>query len=526
MPTRLLVLAVDAANPDLLRRWAADGTLPAIQGLIERGASIPTCGLEGLFAGSTWPSLSSGVAPGRHGIHYLAQVPPGRDAYEAITGWPERVDPFWVSLSRAGRRVAVLDVPLSRIAPGLNGIQTVEWGAHDTLYGFHASPPALETEIETAFGSHPQTGSCDARRATTDDYQDFLNRLAAGASAKGELTRALLGREHWDLVVQVFSEAHCAGHQCWHLHDPTHPSHSETLAAALGDPLERTYRAVDAAIGRVLAEAAGATVILLASHGMAHSYGTQFLLPELLFRLGVAAPTREEARRRTRWWRGARRGWRTLPEGARASLGSIVRRGDTTSQPGQGLPTVPVDVSRSLCFPVANGPAVGAIRLNVVGREPAGRLEPADVEAFSDRLAVDLSAVVDLDTGLPLVRRVVQTNELYSGPCLELLPDLLVEWSDNGPTANTHTGPRDAAIVRAASKKTGTVRGVNAWGRTGEHRPGGLVVAAGEGIRPGKLPEASILDIAPTITRLLGVRVPDVDGAPIIGLGPPLAADG
>jgi predicted AlkP superfamily phosphohydrolase/phosphomutase len=177
------------------------------------------------------------------------------------------------------------------------------------------------------------------------------------------------------------------------------------------------------------------------------------------------------------------------------------------------LPRLGVDPESSTCFAVGNGLAVGGIRLNLVGREHAGCLEPgAPAERFSKELSSDLLAVVDADTGRPLVRAVHRTRELWRGPRLEDLPDLLVEWADNGPLANTAVGPRPAAVVRATSPKIGLIEGVNEWGRTGEHRRDGLLAVSRPGIQPGLLDGVDLLDVAPTILALLGTELPDTDG--------------
>jgi predicted AlkP superfamily phosphohydrolase/phosphomutase len=510
----VLVLGIDAANPELLERWAREGTLPTLQKLFGRAAVASTRGIEGFFIGSTWPSFSTGVNPARHGVHYLAQLRSGSYDYERIAERPEAAEPFWATAGRAGRRVAVLDVPLSRLAPELNGVQTVEWGGHDSLYGFRAHPAGLRRQIESEFGLHPQPGSCDGVRRTARDYEVFVDRLVRGATLKGRLTRTLLARGGWDLFVQVFTEAHCAGHQCWHLHDVAHPSHDVRLAAAVGDPLLRVYQAIDSAIGEILAEADDALVLLVVAHGMSHQYGAQFLLPEILGRLRVASPPPPGpdpglARAAVRLLR------RRLPPGLRDRLAPVVHR----VRPGpasDGLPRLSVDPEHSLCFPVSNGLPVGGIRLNLRGREPAGRLEPgAEADRFSDRLAADLLAIRNLDTNRPLIRRVARTRELYRGDRIDELPDLLVEWADDGPLANTSTGPASAAVVRAASDEIGLLEGVNGWGRTGEHRPGGLIAAAGTGIAPAHLGEIDLLDVAPTILSLVGIEPRGLDGEPV-----------
>jgi predicted AlkP superfamily phosphohydrolase/phosphomutase len=54
-----------------------------------------------------------GGEPGaaRHGIHSLAQLKPGTYEVSRYTADQVKREPFWNYLSRAGKRVAILDVP-------------------------------------------------------------------------------------------------------------------------------------------------------------------------------------------------------------------------------------------------------------------------------------------------------------------------------------------------------------------------------------------------------------------------------
>jgi predicted AlkP superfamily phosphohydrolase/phosphomutase len=68
-------------------------------------------------------------------------------------------------------------------------------------------------------------------------------------------------------------------------------------------------------------------------------------------------------------------------------------------------------------------------------------------------------------------------------------------------------------VVRAHSPRIGTVEGTNHYSRTGEHRIEGMFIAAGGGIRPGRMERTvSIMDFAPTLSALVGVELPGVDG--------------
>jgi predicted AlkP superfamily phosphohydrolase/phosphomutase len=524
-PAKMLVLAIDAASPVLLERWAADGTLPNLRALMAKGLVGATRNTDGFCVGSTWPSWYTGVTPARHGLHYLVQLRHGtyqlyRPAEDA--GGLVKRDAFWSHLSRAGRRVAVLDVPVSAIDRSLNGVQTVEWGGHDAAFGTQSHPANLAKRIVSTFGAHPLAIQCDAIGRTPEEYKDFVARLVAGVHLKTDWTLNLLEQGSWDFFVQVFTEAHCVGHQCWHLHDPAHPAHDPRVAAEIGDPLRSVYQAIDAGIGRLLDRAGDARVLVLSLHGMSHSFGSQFMLRDLLINLGVtqplppAPPATGVAALASHATDGLRAVWRRLPLSARDRIAPIRNR---LRQSFAATPQLHlgVDARQSRCFPHNNGQAVGGIRLNLAGREPDGIVDQGSVaELFEDQLIQDLLDVVEERSQRPLVRRVLKTREHYSGEHLDLLPDLLVEWDDDTAIGSALIRGGVGATVRAMSPKIGVVTGTNDYGRTGEHRPEGLFIAAGPTIPSGRLSHpVSILDFAPTFAKLLDVTLPESDGAAI-----------
>ena len=518
-PARLVVLGIDAASPELLETWIADGTLPNLAALAARGLTGRTRGLEGFFVGSTWPSLYTATTPARHGFHYQWQLVPGtyRIADRVRGAFVER-EPFWRALHRAGRRVAVLDVPVAAPEPEhLNGIHVVEWGAHDAFFGFSTRPVELASWIESKWGRHPAGVSCDAGARSARGYRDFVMALEAGVQRKTAWTLELLRRGGWDLFMQVFSEAHCVGHQCWHLHDSSHPAYDVAVSAVAGDPMRSVYRAIDRAIGEIIAAAGDAACVVFTAHGMSHRYGAHFLLRDLLTSLGAAERLGPTVRERA--YGVAAATWRALPAAARVPLSAVRRRGvlPHATPAVRGIGVAP---RRSRCFPVSNGLAVSGIRLNIAGREPRGILRLGEeLERFVEQLESDLLAIVDDTTGAPLISRLIRTRDLYDGEQLGALPDLLVEWSDRTAMGSTLLAGGAGARVIARSPRIGSIVGANDYGRSGEHRPGGWFVAARPGLRAGRLQrEPSLLDLAPTFAAALGVALPDVDGTPIAEL--------
>lgn len=514
------MLGLDAAEPGLIRRWAADGRLPAIRAVMDAGTTGPLLGVDGFYIGSTWPSFYTGLSPAGHGFHRIDQLASGTYDFFRPLDTPTGLGgvPFWRLASDAGKRVAVLDVPLTRLEPGLNGIQMVEWGGHDSVFGFRTSPPTLADEVIARVGAYPLPSDCDVDRATADDFERFVSGLELAVAKKTALTLEFLDQENWDLAIQVFSEAHCAGHQCWHLHDPTHPSHDRQMRDAVSDPLERVYRALDAGVGAILERAQATHVLLFSSHGMRGFHGADFLLPEILYRLGAtAAPPRLRARVARR----ARRhltGTRLHARAARRVRSRLMGR--SRSHP-RNL-SYWADLGTSRCFPIPNGSPVSAIRLNLVDREPRGVLRAGpEAERFCEQLTRDLEAVVDERTGSPLVVAVERTDSIYAGPRRDSLPDLLVKWNDTVMGTLAHANG-SGSMVRAHSEKIGIVEKQNSIQRTGDHHPNGLYAFTGPGI-PARVSgePARLVDLYPTICQLLGVQAPSVDGDVIPGIVAP-----
>lgn len=523
-PTRVLFLEMDAGDKFLIQRWAADGTMPTWHRLLSDGLVANTRSLDGFFVGSTWPSLYTGTNPARHGFHSLMQLRPGTYDFQlSPPGEAVKETPFWTTLSRAGKRVAVLDVPLSFLSEDLNGVQSVEWGSHDHVYGFCAQPKAFEDEIRRQFGLHPLKEICNSYGRTPADFVQLRDDLIAGIRTKCEITKHTLRQGGWDFFCQVFTESHCIGHQCWHLHDIDHPAHDREVIAITGDPMREVYREIDAAMGSILAEVGDDTlVVVLAGHGMTHKIGAQFLLPQILIRLGVAAPAPPAelpARKRVldsvlSW------AWQRTPQFLKRPLEPLRTR--TGSWVGEaGLAIAPhlaaIDAARSKFFVLDNGFPVSGLRVNLKGREPQGLVAPgAEFTAVCTTLAEDLLDIVNARTGQPMVKSVRRTEEIYSGPHLDRLPDLLIEWSGKDVLGSAGCGNPAQSELTVRSNKIGEISGTNTYPRTGDHHPQGLLVAVGPRVVPGRLERTlSLMDLAPTFTSALGIELPDADGVAV-----------
>src|SRR5262249_41836210 len=148
-------------------------------------------------------------------------------------------------------------------------------------------------------------------------------------------------------------------------------------------------------------------------------------------------------------------------------------------------------------FAVHTNSIASAIRVNLVGREPNGRIAADAYEDYCRFLADAFGSLVDAATGRRVVQDVVRVADRYPGPRAAAFADLLVVWDAWAP------------ITAVASDAVGVVENGPPSDPPGNHRPGGWFVAAGPDITPGEAPRpAAIVDVAPTVATLFGLELP------------------
>jgi predicted AlkP superfamily phosphohydrolase/phosphomutase len=140
----ILALGLEAADPDLLEAWLDAGELPNFRALIERGGYRRLRSCTDVSSGATWPSITTGVSPAKHGMgFYHRQLKSG--TYRIVKKYADdvRSEFFWKPMSTAGRRVAIFDIPSTYPLPNFNGAQVVGWGAEGLNWKQVSEPATL-----------------------------------------------------------------------------------------------------------------------------------------------------------------------------------------------------------------------------------------------------------------------------------------------------------------------------------------------------------------------------------------------
>jgi predicted AlkP superfamily phosphohydrolase/phosphomutase len=115
-PDKLLILGLDAALPDLLRRFADEGALPALAGLMRRGVFARALTTFPPLTAAAWSAIVTGAGPGSTGVPSLMVHLPGEPLDAWHTSFDRRIqlaETLWEAGLRAGRVPALVNWPVT-----------------------------------------------------------------------------------------------------------------------------------------------------------------------------------------------------------------------------------------------------------------------------------------------------------------------------------------------------------------------------------------------------------------------------
>lgn len=519
MTSKLLIIGLDSAEATLIERWSADGHLPAFRHLQEQGATYRLDNCMETLPGAIWSELNTGISAGKRPDYSpTAQLHAGDAELRPVS--PDEMDPetyYWTMASRAGKRVAAVDSINCVPASDFNGIQVLQWGVHERHFPTLSSPPELLGELREQHGAFP-VENCDLHGRKTDGYRELLADLEVGVRRRNQMLLDLLGRESWDLFTCLYGEAHCAGHQFWHFLDPNSSDYVADAPQDLKDAVQTIYAAMDEGIAALM-EAAGpdAQVLVVASHGMGPYVGGFQLMPEALLRLGMrkTLPGAEKSgglkAQFARLFRGFQTWFGTLPAPIKTPFKRLARAVPAYGRMRDsiGHPDSPLSspLTKAASF---RANRCQAIRLNLIGREPNGCIQPgAEADALIGELRRELGALTDPASGQPIIKSILTAEEAFGPHHHPNVPDLMIAFRDG-------YGRFDECF----SDRTGLIRvpyGPPHNPRSGDHSAESRLWMLGPGIEATDIPlSGNVLDIAPTVLSLLGVPLPaEFDGTPL-----------
>jgi len=298
----------------------------------------------------------------------------------------------------------------------------------------------------------------------------FLEDTFRTMDKLAEITLDELRNDPPSLLVSVFLATDHISHMFYRLMDPEHPRYDPELAAQYGDAIEQSYIRMDRIVGDVLAAMKpDGTLLIVSDHGF-HSWRKGFNTNTWLVQNGYMALKKPGAEEKT------------------YNLENLF---------GQGSFFPNVDWSRTRAYALG----LGQIYLNLRGREKFGIVDRGpESDKLLEEIRQGLLAVKDPDTQKPVIQNVYLGREIFHGPRMAEAPDLQVDFFSGYRTSwQTSLGAIPSGVVVANMKK---------W--SGDHCASDPSDTQGIFFsnRPVSSSDPSILDIAPTVLKVLDVPPP------------------
>jgi predicted AlkP superfamily phosphohydrolase/phosphomutase len=536
----ILAIEIGAGDLNLIERLVSQGHLKNLASLLKGGASGTLENIDYYTTETKWTTFLTGCMPQTTGYWGPLKFHTGqyemerkRQSYD-FAQYP----PFYTLASDA--QIAVFDLPQTIVSEKVKGVQVLGWGSHAPYVDNSSHPPELLTDLVSKFGEHPTF-----RRDFINNWWDpeivteFHDKLKVGIDRRLSICQFLLKQQNWDLFLTGFTETHPAGHHYYHLSQSEHPLYSQREKhGSVEDLMLNLYEATDDAIGALIeAFPKDAFILIYSLQGMMNNSSdlpSMVFLPELLYRysfpgqyaLAVGEPgTLPEPivpELNSRTWAGEV--WKLkvdrnfIQRFLRGRVSDKVQEVLDRWFRSQTSPDLdsPFELykQKSLyawqptmwykpfwpqmkAFALPTFAVEGFVRINLKGREPEGIIEPSDYHNTCDEITQHLYELKDARTGKPIIKKVVRTRE----DPLDRDPGL--------PNADLVVVMADCPSDVVDSDVFGRI-GPVPYHRSGGHPPQGFLIAQGPDITPGsQLPQGHVVDIPPTILKLMGVPIPE-----------------
>jgi len=488
---QLTVIGLDAATFDVIDPMIEAGELPNLKRIFDEGSRGVLHSTIHPLTTQAWTTMVTGVNAGRHGMWDFSDRDESGYRLKLVNGSYRRAPAIWELLTHANRRVGIVNVPFTWPAQPVNGFLLAGIDAASREAGMTYPTDLLRElrerfdlerlEFDHAFPLNEQ-GRCD------------VELVRKACDQRVEAVRWLTERFEPELLFVVFMSADHIHHLCWPEWE------NEGLESRVAD----VYRILDEATGAIRELAGDGDVMVVSDHGGGRLNGivnlNAWLAEEgfLEYATGQRKVRPGEVGRRALYWVLEQR--RRLPAGFRYRLKQRFPR--LRERAHELKEYTVIDWPRTKAF--AYG-IFGNVVINVRGREAHGSVDPGDeYERVRDEIATRALELRDPHTGEQVIKAAHRREDLFDGPHIGKVPDLLLEFRDYAWLGKGNLVAQTPTIwdkIAAAPDSEEEYRG--------SHRPEGIVALAGPSAANGVTLDAGIEDVAPTVMYLMNEPIPE-----------------
>lgn len=368
-PQRVVFIGLDGTPYTFMQRLIAEGKAPNAARLAQQGSLLRMDSMWPWVSSVAWSTMMTGVNPAKHNIFGFIDRDPATYKQFIPTARNMKAKTLWEVLGEAGKRVIVVNVPVTYPPRQVNGILVS--GFLSPTLDKAVYPPSYTPTLKS-LGYIVDADPWKARES-----KDLaLQEVNAALDARIRTLFYLFDNETWDYLHLHVMETDRLHHFLWQQMEDGHP----TYAPAFYD----FYRRIDDMLGQLAAKLDDNTTLMwMADHGFCtikkEVYVNRWLMDNGWLKLRNTPPDRKK-----------------------------------------GLDEIdPSSVAYSL--------DPGRVVIRVRGREKEGAVTPgAEYESLRDEIAAAALELRDPDSGEPFFQAAFKREELYHGPHFEQAADLIL----------------------------------------------------------------------------------------------------
>jgi predicted AlkP superfamily phosphohydrolase/phosphomutase len=495
MGPRLTVIGLDAATFSVIDPMLEAGQLPNLKRIFDEGSRGILRSTIHPLTTQAWTTMLTGVNAGRHGMWDFCDRDESGYRLRLVNGSHRRAPAVWELLTAADRRVGIVNVPFTWPAQPVNGFMLAGIDAASREAGM-TYPKELLRDLRRRFDFDKL--EFDHAFPLNDDGRCDIELVRRACEQRVEVVQWLAAHFEPELLFVVFMSADHIHHLCW----------PEWEAEGLDSRVAEVYRILDEATGAITELAGGNDVMVVSDHGGGSLNATvnlnAWLAEEgfLTYATGRRSLRPGELGRHVLHWGLEQR--RRLPSGMRHYFKQKFPRLRETAHELKEYTVIDWERTQAFAYGI-----FGNVILNVRGREARGVVEPGpDYDRVRDAIAARALELRDATSREPIVTAVHRREDLFDGPYLAKIPDLLIEFKDYAWLGKGNLIARTPTIWDHIPAAPGSQEEY-----VGSHRPEGIVALAGPSAAVGVTLDANIADIAPTLMYLMGEPIPhDFEG--------------
>ncbi|MFQ6067363.1 MAG: alkaline phosphatase family protein [bacterium] len=481
---KIIVIGLDGACFELIDPWIEQGELPNLRKIRDEGTWGDMNSCLPPTTSPNWKCYSTGKNPGKLGICWWENIDfKGKKIYFPRNRIHKNKE-MWDYLGEAGKRVCVVNMPLTYPPRPVNGILicgSADAGDHGFTY-----PADLERYLEENYDYRVHPPILGPLSASPDDVERTEQQVSQ--IIKIIESRFRVAKDFWEQRDVDF------------LHVTTFYINQLQHSFWNAEYTKKAWQVIDQNIGELVGREHN--IIIMSDHGCnevkeAFNINTWLqtegylklnrTISDLLYRIGL---NRQRAVKIARALHLENVLPRVIPRQISGFLpdrngavgGSALMAGSAKTQK--------VNWDKTVSLASGQGPIYIAPNL---------RQQLEEYKSLRDELIEKLQGLKSGLSGEAPISKVFRKEDIYQGEYLPEMPDLVADQA-KGFTICGDIGRKEAFELPR--------------GWRGENKKAGLFMAYGPDIKNGQTIEAiSILDLAPTILHMMGLPIPqDMDG--------------